>query len=195
MNAEFFQDFKWDNQSEVTIKNDSLLIRAHPDSDYFNDPAEGAALKNNAAYFYRESSGDFVLKAKVTHSFVGIYDACVLMIKKDDHCWVKLCFEMTDIGTHAVVSVVTNGVSDDANGVDINGNTVYIQMIKKDDLFALHYSLDGKEYKMVRYFTLPVGDTFKLGFVAQSPLGEGGEFLFEDIVFRNESVEDMRKGV
>jgi regulation of enolase protein 1 (concanavalin A-like superfamily) len=116
------------------------------------------------------------------------------MVKSDETCWVKLCFEFTDIGTHAVVSVVTNGVSDDANGVDIPGNAVYLQIAKKGNLFALHYSLDGNVFKMVRFFRLPVHETFKVGFVAQSPLGEGGKYYFEDIDLHYNRIHDLRDG-
>jgi len=112
----------------------------------------------------------------------------------DETCWVKFCFEFTDIGTHAVVSVVTNGLSDDANGADIQENSVYMQIAKKGELFALHYSLDGNEYKMVRYLSLPVKESFKVGFVAQSPLGEGGDCLFEDIQLIYELPKDLRGG-
>jgi len=196
MDSNLLQKFQWENQSDVKIDNDSILIKAHPNSDFFNDPSSGGNMsKRNAAFYYTDVKEDFVLRAKVTHQFKSVYDACTLMVMSNDCCWAKLCFELTDFGTHAVVSVVTNGVSDDANGVNIDGNTVYLQMAKKDKVFALHYSLDGNEYKMVRYFSLPVDDIFKAGFVAQSPMGEGGEYMFENIVLKNESISDMRKGV
>jgi len=195
MNKDFIQGFKWTNQSEAIIKEGSVLIKAHPNSDFFNDPAGGGLSNSNAAFFHAEANGDFVLKARVSHSFIGVYDACALMVMRDETCWAKLCFEKTDFGTHAVVSVVTNGVSDDANGVNVDGNAVYLQMARKGNVIALHYSLDGNGYEMVRYFSLPLVGSFKVGFVAQSPLGGGGGFLFEDIVFENRSVADLRKGV
>ena len=46
------------------------------------------------------------------------------MVMQSDAVWGKACFEQSDFGTHAVVSVVTNGVSDDANGCNIDGDTV-----------------------------------------------------------------------
>jgi len=195
MSTDLFTNFKWTNQSEVIIKNNTLKIKAHARSDFFNDPAKGAMSNKNAAFFFTEINYDFILKAKVTHSFQSVYDACALMVMNNDNCWAKLCFELTDFGTHAVVSVVTNGISDDANGVNIDGNTVYLQIVKKGDIFAFHYSLDGNKYTMARYFGLPLNEIFKVGFVAQSPLGDGGDFLFEDISFKNESVTNLREGI
>ena len=193
METNFIKDFKWEFESEIEINEKSLKIKAHPRSDYFVDPADGKKSLN-APFYYVETNKDFTIRAKVTNSFKSVYDACALMVKSDETCWVKFCFELTDIGTHSVVSVVTNGVSDDANGVDIQGNSVYLQAAKKGKLFALHYSLDGNEYKMVRFFTLPVKETVKLGFVAQSPLGEGGDCLFENIQLSYEIPKDLRKG-
>ena len=193
MSNEQFKDFKWDYESKIEINENSLKIEALPKSDYFIDPASGVKILN-APYFYTKTSKDFVLKAKVSRTFKSTYDACVLMVQSSETCWVKLCFELTDLGNNAVVSVVTNGVSDDANGVNIQGDTVYMQIAKKEDIFALHYSNDGIDYKMVRFFKLPMSETFKVGFVAQSPTGEGGSCLFEEIQFTNSTLKDMRKG-
>jgi hypothetical protein len=187
------QDFKWNIESELEIKEKTLMIKALPNSDYFVDPANGKKILN-APYYCLDVNKDFTLRAKVSHSFKSVYDACALMVMSDETCWAKLCFELTDLGTHAVVSVVTNGVSDDANGVDIQGDAVYLQIAKKGKLFALHYSLDGNVFKMVRYFSLPVNETFKVGFVAQSPLGEGGNYFFEDINLNYNAINDLRKG-
>ena len=191
---DFINDFKWDNESEIETVDGKLTIKALPHSDYFIDPSNGKKTMN-ASFYYMETNKDFSLSAKVTNAFKSTYDACALMVKSDETCWAKLCFELTDIGTHAVVSVVTNGVSDDANGVDIGGNSVYLQMAKKDKVFALHYSPDGNEYKMTRYFSLPVNDMIKIGFVAQSPLGEGGDCIFENIRLSFDPPKDIRKGV
>jgi len=193
MNTDLFQDYKWDFESEIEVSGKTIKIKAHPRSDYFVNPADGKRSLN-APFYHVQTNKDFTLRAKVTNSFKSVYDACALMAMSDETCWVKFCFELTDIGTHAVVSVVTNGVSDDANGVDIPGNSVYLQIAKKGKLFALHYSLDGNEYKMVRYFALPVKEIFKVGFVAQSPLGEGCDCLFEDIQLNYKSPKDLRKG-
>jgi regulation of enolase protein 1 (concanavalin A-like superfamily) len=194
MDKNLFKDFKWEFESEIEINEKSLKIKAHPRSDYFINPADGEKSLN-APYYYVETNEDFIIRAKVTNSFISIYDACALMVKSDETCWVKLCFELTDIGTHAVVSVVTNGLSDDAKSVDIQGYSVYLKKEKKGKLFALHYSLDGNEYKMVRFFSLPVKEIIKVGFVAQSPLGEGGDCLFEEIQLSYEAPKDIRKGI
>ncbi len=47
-----------------------------------------------------------------------------------DALWAKLCFEYSPQGQPMVVSVVTRGVSDDCNSVDIAGNSVYLRVYR-----------------------------------------------------------------
>lgn len=189
-----FEKFKWLNQADAVLGEKSLIIKAKPKTDFFIDPADGARHLSGA-YFYEEANLDFILKARVSHTFDGVYDACALMVMSDEACWAKICFELTDIGTHSVVSMVTNGTSDDANGVDLLGNTVYLQIAKQGHLFAMHYSLDGEQYKMTRYFSLPMPERFKVGFAAQSPLGNGGSFSFDKIQLDYREIKDIRNGL
>ena len=63
---------------------------------------------------------------------------------KDMNCWAKCCFELTDFGTHAAVSVVTNGDSDDANECNLEEDTAWLQVCRVGNNFAFHYSVDGK---------------------------------------------------
>ena len=87
-------------------------------------------------------SGGLTAQAHVRHA-QSVYDAGAVMGPPDVTHWVKLCFEATDIGTHAVASVVINGKSDDANGANVAGLTSAAGR-SPGDLIALHYAYDGK---------------------------------------------------
>lgn len=62
-----------------------------------------------------------MLRVKVSHAFRDTYDSASVMVMQDMEHWAKACFELTDFGTHAMVSVATKGYSDDANGRNIEG--------------------------------------------------------------------------
>ena len=98
-------------------------------------------------------------------------------------------------GTTAAVSVVTNGVSDDANGPDLTLPDVWLQMCRAGDVFGLHYSLDGSDWRMVRLFRLPMPKTIKLGLVAQSPTGPGTTIDFLSFSVEPRTVNDLRAGI
>lgn len=113
---------------------------------------------------------------------------------KDLRCWAKCCFELTDFDTHAVVSVVTKGDSDDANGCNLEGDAVWLQVCRVGNNFAFHYSLDGDNFYMMRYFYLPVLPVVKVGLLAQAPLGKGGKRVYEHLSIEQRTVKNIRAG-
>lgn len=194
------KDFKWINESKAELKDGVLCIYAPDKTDYFNSPVKenGAfpELVANAPLLYTEMTGDFVLRTRVELEFKSLYDACALLVYENENVWAKLALENSDMPCRkpAVVSVVTNRISDDCNGPVMDGNTVWLQVSRVDDCFGFHYSVDGKEFNMVRVFTLPVGKTVKVGFEAQAPAGEGGNRYFKEISMENKRVENIRAG-
>ncbi|NLW10725.1 MAG: DUF1349 domain-containing protein, partial [Clostridiaceae bacterium] len=133
--------------------------------------------------------------AHVGHEFKSTWDAAVLMLWDDQEKNAKLCFEKSDFGTKAIVSVVTNGVSDDANGVNYNWNNVWLQITRQGNIFALHYGPDGKNWNMVRLFRLDANKTIKIGMEAQCPAGEESKIYFYHFNIDNTPVKDLRAGV
>ena len=192
--------FHWMNESHLTENDGKITIYAPPKTDFFNYglrlnvagvPDESVG---NAPFYYTEIEGDFVIRAKVSLPFEADYDACALLLMKDENTWGKLCFEQSDFGTKAVVSVVTQVRSDDANGCNIEGGSVWLQAARVGHYFAFHYSLDGERFDMTRLFYLEADQPLKVGLVAQSPIGEGGPRHFEHLSIEQRSVENLRQG-
>ncbi|HEY4392164.1 MAG TPA: DUF1349 domain-containing protein [Paenibacillus sp.] len=185
----------WLNESQLEMNGNLLQISAPGRTDYFINPESGD-VKNNAPFLYANVQGDFLLRAKVRHDFISTFDGAALFIMDSERedCWAKLCYEYTDLNTYAVVSVVTNGVSDDANGQNLTDKNVWLQIGRKGDAFAMHYSTDGSHYQMVRVFNLKASDTFKVGLVSQSPTGEGLISDFLDVQLEQVTMESIRAG-
>ena len=194
-----FADWKWLNESGMMEVNGEVAIMAPARTDWFNNPIpEGDELPApvaNAPFLYTEVSGDFVFRAKVRPNHRYTYDACALMVIRDETMWAKAAFESSDFGTRAAVCVVTNQVSDDANGCNIDQDAVWLQIARVGEVFCVHYSLDGVRFDMVRLFRLPVGESVKVGLEAQSPAGEGGMRLFSDVTLEKKTVQNLRAGV
>jgi len=200
MDATQFDGFKWINESKAKHDGNRLIIEAPGGSDFFcsNGGASGSGITPGAVcsapFFYTEVTGDFVLRVQVSHAFQDTYDAAAIMVMKDLRVWAKASFEKTDFDTHAVVSVVTNQISDDANGCNIDGNSVWLQVARVDDSFCFHYSLEGQRFSMTRFFHLPIEKTIKAGLVAQAPRGSGGARIFEDFSLEHKTVKNIRFG-
>ena len=194
-----FADWKWLNESQVITVNGETAITAPAKTDWFNNPVpENGVLSDpvaNAPFYYTEVEGDFVFRAKVRPNHRYVYDACALMVIKDEYTWAKAAFEASDFGTKAAVCVVTNQVSDDANGCNIGQDEAWLQIVRVGDVFCVHYSLDGERFDMVRLFYLPVGERVKVGLEAQSPAGEGGLRFFSDVTLEHKTVKNLRKGL
>lgn len=197
-----YTQFKWLNEGEIKIEGDKIVMKAPALTDFFCggdiDSAEGILPESlcNAPYYYTEMEGDFVLQVKVSHDFKDIYDSASIMVMQDINNWAKCCFELTDFGTHAAVSVVTkNGQSDDANGCNIEGqNDIWLKICRVGCAFSFHYSLDGEKFYMTRYFIFPNIDKIKVGLLAQAPTGNGGERIYEHLSMEHRTVKNIRAG-
>lgn len=185
----------WDVVPErwEALPEGGLRIHAPAGADDFVNPAGG--MRDSAPFLGITLEGDFVARAHVRPTFRYTYDSAGLMARQDSTHWAKLCYESTDFGSMAAVSVVTNGVSDDANGADLIVETLWLQMCRADNLFGLHYSLDGKNWRMVRYFRLDLPSAVRVGVIAQSPSGPGA--VIDILAFQVEQrrVENLRAGV
>ena len=190
----------WLNESDVKVEGDKITIYAPEKTDWFNNPipddkGQISAPVYNAPILYTEVEGDFTFSVKVTPNHIVDYDACAIMCVKDEYMWTKVAFEKTDFGTKAAVCVVTNEISDDANGCNIEGDSVWLKICRVGDIFSSHYSLDGVTYNMVRLFNLPAGKSIKVGLEAQSPIGEGGDRVFEEVKLEKVTVGNLRAGI
>lgn len=194
-------EFKWlKEKSKITKEGDKITIVAPPGSDFFHGASENneegflPEILSNAPFYHTEIEGDFVMKVKVSHDFKDVYDSASIMVMKDLDCWAKACFEYTDFDTHAVVSVVTKGESDDANGCNLDRNSAWLQICRVKNDFAFHYSVDGEHFYMMRQFHLPADSVIKVGLLAQAPVGNGGDRVYEFLSIENRTVKNIRAG-
>lgn len=183
--------FKGNCTYEIT--GNQLIIEAEPRKDFFVNPIDGS-ITANAAFVYKEVYGDFICRAKISLEHKAMFDAGVLMAMQDETHWAKACFEMGDYGFKSVCTVMTNGLSDDSNGVTVENDTIWLQLARTGDVFSVHYSLDGINYYMARLCSLPFNRTLKVGVEAQSPTGDGGKRYFSDFSIENRGLTNPRLG-
>jgi len=192
------ESFKWLNKSELKVDGEKITITAPPVSDFFNNPVpENGEFKppqKNAPFLYTDIEGDFVIRVKVKPSFEAVYDAACIMVMQDENLWLKAAYEKSDFDTTCVVSVVTNTVSDDANGCNLTADSIWLQVARVGCNFAVHYSLDGEKYDMVRLCMLPVESTIMVGIEVQCPMGQGGTREFSRLSIEKRSIADLRAG-
>lgn len=172
---------------------DRLVITAGRRTDLFSDPGGPDRHANAPALLGRVPDGDFTLSARVRADLVTTFDAGVLLLHVDDSRWAKFCLELSPQNTPTVVSVVTRGgVSDDCNSQPVDGE-VWLRVSRLGPAFAFHARVGDAPWYMVRYFALD-GDP-RVGFLAQSPTGDGLTATFEEIRYEPTRLPDLRSGL
>jgi regulation of enolase protein 1 (concanavalin A-like superfamily) len=183
---------RWLNEPVRVSEDDgSVTIEAGPRTDFFRSP-QGDEPKLSGVAYVGAVEGDFTLSARLHVPFAAPFDAGALLLWGDEDRWAKLCFECSPALEPMVVSVVTRGVSDDANGVPVAGNDVWLRIARVGSAYAFHSSFDGERWSFARHFAL--GSPLEAGLVAQSPTGEGCAVTFSELRFERRSLGDLRDG-
>ena len=187
--------FQWMHPpTSFSLENGTLQVVAEKETDFFNNPEDGT-ITSTAPLLYREMSGDFVVKALVQPDFSSMWNAVALMVHLGDKHWIKFAFENSDATGPSIVTVVTKGVSDDANGVILDGkDQIWLKLIRKGNIFSMLWSIDGKAYKMARLTAMPAADSVKIGIEAQCPVGESATHEVMYFGVEKKTVADLRKG-
>lgn len=199
-------DLKWDVAPEhwepvvaPGLGEAGLLIEAGPHSDLFVSP-DDLEPTLNAPRLIGVPDRHFQLSALVEVEFASTFDAGVLVLWANERSWAKLCLEYSPAGQAMVVSVVTRDRSDDANSMDVEGSRTWLRISTagagSPGSFAFHAATDGVHWNMIRHFHLGTGpgDVVRIGFLAQSPTGEGCRVTFSQLRYQPEALDDLRGG-
>jgi len=171
-----------------------LIVMAGPKSDLFLDPRREYSVNNSPRALFQPAE-NFLLSGRVSVAFLADYDAGVLMIYGSDDRWAKLCFEYSPSKKPTVVSVVNNGLSDDANHAELESEEVFLRVAGLGkNTYAFHYSTDGRSWHLVRYFSLPSREGCRVGLSVQSPTGAGCRVVFSDVKYEVRKLTDIRSG-
>lgn len=169
---------------------------AGPRTDHFVDPATGETTGNAPCLLTVPPTGDWQLSARISVEFAETYDAGALMLWAGPDRWAKLAYERSPQGAGMVVTVVTRGRSDDANGYTVDGDAVSLRISHVNGAYACHASLDGSTWDFVRHFSMDGLDPAqaRVGFEVQSPMGEGCRARFTHMALAATTLADLRDG-
>ncbi|MBZ4043913.1 DUF1349 domain-containing protein [Flavobacterium hibisci] len=186
-----------DTLAKVDAK-ENILFHVGEKKDYFSDPNN--KLSNNSAPILLskvDNTKPFTLTAKISPEFTkeGLYNAGVLYIYVNDNFYQKFCFEQDERGNHRIVTVRTIGTSDDNNHDVVEGKTVYMKISSDTETVASYYSLDNKNWQMVRLYKNNYPEEIWTGISTQCPVDKGTTSYFEDISLEQKSVKDFRLGI
>ncbi len=175
-----------------------LTLNAPAGTDLFVDPAgaDPGQVPDAGRLVGLPPAGDFTLAARVSVEFGSMYDAGVLLLHAAERQWAKLCFEYSPQLRPTAVTVVTRGTSDESNSFEVDGNTLWLRITRSGAAWAFHAATDGVSWRLLRYFALSRDppEMVQVGFLAESPTGQGCAVTFDQITFRAGAPRNLRDG-
>ncbi len=118
----------------------------------------------------------------------------MLLLHAGERHWAKLCLELSPQRLPTAVTVVTRETSDDCNSFEVAGAALWLRITRTGRAWAFHASADGDWWRLLRYFSLGEDGPVRIGFLAQSPAGQGCTASFEQIALRAGAPADVRDG-
>lgn len=182
-------------EKHVQVADGRLTLTSPAKRDNFRDP--NGELSNNSAPMLLmrvDNTKPFTFTSKVTPTLLETYDAGTLYIWVRDDLWLKMAMERDERGRTRLVTVRTNGTSDDNNHDVVTTESVYMKISSDATTVAFYYSLDNVEWQLIRLFRNDYPDTIWLGVSSQSPVGEGNASTFEQVALTPTNVSDFRIG-
>lgn len=193
-----FKELKIEGAAHGTavVGADELRLMAGPRTDWFFHPGNGMRKDNVILAAKEVEAPVFTLSARVTVDFSSTFDAGALVVQVDEDNWAKLALEQSGAGLPTVVSVITRGTSDDADGPSVQGNSLWLRVHCDGRTLVFHFSEDGSYWRFLRWFTLPdiQRRPLRVGFAAQAPTGPGCGVRFSELRWDLELIGDLRNG-
>lgn len=177
----------------IQVEDGKVSILSEHGTNLFNSMS-GSFRCNDFPYYFTKCKGDFVIRCKVSVQFQALYDLGCIVVYEDENKWMKLCYENSDAGAPAIVSVVTEQRSDDCNGEKAEGS-VWLQIARRQNVFAMHWSKDKVNWSLVRIFALEMGEEVSVGVSSQCPTGKICEVVFDELEITENTFADLRKGM
>jgi len=177
-------------------EGEDLNLAAAACTDWFFHPAGEVRRANVIRAGMTVDEEVFTLSARVSVDFCSAFDAGALFVQVDEDNWAKLAFELSGAGEPTVVSVITRGTSDDADGPSLQGDSVWLRVHGNGDTLAFHFSVDGRYWRFLRWFTLPglARRPLRIGVAVQAPTGEGCSARFSELSLDHRVIADLRNG-
>lgn len=177
----------------LAVADGSLTMSASGRTDWTINPMTSRRSMDAPAVVF-PAPDCCILSARVEVTFDSTFDAGCLVAYQSDDMWAKLCFEYSPQGHPAIVSIVTQGFSDECSSVELRQDFAYLRVARSGASFVMHYSLDGSYWNFVRRFALGETAGLSLGLLAQSPRGSGVTAAFSDIRYALGEIRDIRSG-
>ena len=171
-----------ENPKEFKVLSDNAIVMTAGKETDLHNPANGSYYRHNAPKFLFTPDANFVFSARVKPSFENQYDGGAILLYSDSENWAKVLLQYIDHKPVLGISVVKDQITDDAYFIP-HGKDVFLRVTKAGKVFNFLTSPDGKDWTVIREFVYHKPELLKIGFYAQSPVGNSCQVEFSDITY------------
>lgn len=189
--SQTLEKMQWFNEpAKWEVKNNVLSMYVTPQSDYWRISHYGFTV-DDAPFLYSTYGGEFEMKVKISGDYKTRFDQSGLMLRIDHENYIKAGIEFVD-GKYNLSTVVTHKTSDwSVIVLDKPVSAVWIKAVRRLDAIEIFYSLDDKEYIMMRNAWMQDNRPIMVGLMGACPDGNGFTAKFEN--FEVKHLPDQRR--
>lgn len=180
---------KWLNQPDKWNTQDgTITVTSDRNTDFWRKTHYGF-IRDNGHFYYQQVMGDFIAEVKVSGDYQDLYDQAGLMVRLNSNNWIKCGIELVE-KIQQVSAVVTRDYSDwSIVPVPDNSTAIWLRVNRRGEVIEIHYSLNGKEYTMLRMAYLTSIKALNVGIMCASPEGRGFITTFEQLKIQSLDLE------
>ncbi len=177
-----FKECTWFNEpSSWSATDTELRITSDDKTDFWRETYYGFA-RDNGHFLATTVTGEFTAQLRFRATYSHLYDQAGIMVRIDEHNWVKAGIEFTD-GEHALSTVVTAGKSDWSVGALKGDPTdVLLRVTVARGTLRIQASTDGMFWPLFRLAPFQNNSHYFVGPMCCSPERAGFEASFSDFI-------------
>ncbi len=177
---------QWFNEPDKwNIINDaSLSMYVTPNTDFWRKTHYGFTV-DDGPFCYSIIGGEFEVTVKITGEYKNRYDQAGVMIRIDEKTWIKTGVEY--VNKRINLSAVVTHKNSDWSVIELSQKPdfVWLKITRRLDAIEIKYSLDNKDFTLMRLAYFPDNIPVMVGLTAASPDGDGFDVLFEDFIIKH----------
>ena len=133
---------------------------------------------DNGHFYHRPVSGDFTAEVTVAAAHTTLFDQGGLMLRADEHTWVKAGAELTSGAVH--VSTVLTREYSDLSTVVVGPGPIGLRLTRFGDTVVVHVREGDGDWRLVRLGHLGLPAEVLVGVMCCSPERAGLEVTLRD---------------
>ncbi|WP_026735201.1 DUF1349 domain-containing protein [Fischerella sp. PCC 9605] len=182
---------KWYNEPPTWEHQESIItVTSGAKTDFWR--RTHYCVRDNGHFYYQEVTGDFTTKVKIIGKYQNSSDHAGLMIRVDEKTWLKSGVEFVNNMQYISAVVTRNDSEWSVVPLGKNPDWLWLRLQRRGSTVEVQYSLDGKEYNILKTTDLTEKETVQVGLVCACPEDDGFQVTFED--FQIETMNSQLEG-